>query len=1126
MGHIFYKDTLPDERLPKEFVENTGLEGKALRYVSELWPVEQLAHKAKRLNEGENGEFFPRTVDTAVICSIKEAVMVFGKPAKYRVNEEGVKEVVIWCQLDDEGNPLVDPSTGDIVENADYNSPDLQQLETNSLGTLNQVINGLEERMTYVETSGVGVNTVGTPQLQERAVTGEKLDLESVESKHIKNGTIEFIDINPTTVIDLGNALVGGDTVGLVNDKLEVIDGSINSEKFADDAFNLYYKEDANALQDKVVKKTFGAVKNDSEATIDKVGIKLEERAGTYTKYDGSWLINDTTADPTGICNGSNQSVSEVFDHIINTDVVMNEIELSSDYVILPEVEGEQRELVDVVEVANPNAVTSNATAVAINAAKDAVKQDHDADMAIVNQKIADVDAKIVINDVKLNGTSVLSGKVANIDLATDYYKKPEVNSQIDQKIDAAKIKTADGEYKFTNGVATLPTASATVLGVVKINPSQIDSTATDNDVPTSRAAYTALNKKANVEEVYNKADSDAKFMDKSTQFKTVGGVSIFGTGDIPVGDADTVKDVQINGTSIVDADMAANIPYAGIDAAGVVFTTDDYISNKESKYIVPSCLSVMRLDDRVDNVAKEIAFEGTEDNVVCHVTKEDGTIVDTLFPNATTEIAGATQLLDEVDKTIDAQAVTPRAVWYYAVNDVVEKVFEPFYWSTLVIGSADHPRSASKSYGSQEVQAPTKVVVTFDNTNRANPSTSLNVSVNSAVIGDVTSDQDGIVTKEFILDNVAAVTSVTVASAFNRDPFTTPTEIKVEYCKVYEKSIVDDNRIAHVEVTDVIDEDSPLPVSARAVYGNNLFIKDEATNSFRPTSKGNVLVTSENEANATEISGTSHSIVFGNEKSVLVGSRNVLSMGGSVNGSTEVIAFNGSSTSSNHVVVTNGSSATRATFSTAMNESSVTDSDYAFAHYGDITDSYNGVAINGYLNGASESVVIGTGSSVKYANDSAIIGNYNDIEGDEHNYIFGNSNTIKSGDEVFVLGCNNTIEDYNDANPLVVLGKNVKLPSGTGLVKDTAILAVGTGTADPSSAMYMTQDGRLFLKNVGGYDGINFSGLDVATVIKQLAQSIGEYDARLREQEELIEMLQLNVEDLQTRVEVLERKI
>ena len=193
-----------------------------------------------------------------------------------------------------------------------------------------------------------------------------------------------------------------------------------------------------------------------------------------------------------------------------------------------------------------------------------------------------------VVTDVKANGTSVLTGKVANIPLATtsaDGLMSASDKVKLNSAVDDVQI---NGTSVVTDGVANIPIGGDN-LGLVKVTPKYGVQATSDGTLATTAA--TSLRIKSGEDEFrpltpYYQHESVfyglAKASGDTTQSTSNNAVGAYtdeaksaiqtmldvpSKNDIPEVNG---NDVQINGTSIVQNGVA-NVPVAGVNTLGVV---------------------------------------------------------------------------------------------------------------------------------------------------------------------------------------------------------------------------------------------------------------------------------------------------------------------------------------------------------------------------------------------------------------------------------------------------------------------------------------------------------------------------------------------------------------------------
>ena len=654
---------------------------ETLKYVRETWPIEQMSHKLRRGDEGSNGEFFPRTVDQAVLCVLQERLFKDGYPV--------YENTAPWTDpatgtTYEAGELIIERYLPDGTENPLYDDLTIPRevCMINEDTDLHEALNGLEERMIYMEQSGVGIDSVGKEQLKEGAVDNRALGNGAVTSEKIQDGTIRINDMSDGAVETIikraaEDGINDSKTIKYDADskKLEVREEAIGKEHFREDAFDEHYDiTSTNAVQNRILTATIGATNCDESqagTTADNHGLKLEK--GDAVKKSDLWMVGEDAAivDVT--------SVSAVIDHIINTDIETKPTETTEQPVFIDETGKE----VTLEELLNSSTELKEAVQNDVNETIGTKLQDYTYNKADIDGKIAQAGK---VKDVKVDGASVVdTAGIANITLTTkadkaDTYTKTETDDKIDEAVKIVNIKVPNStdpsqvvSLTITNKEVTIPYAKANQYGLVKFGSWDALKL---GEVPNPTDVVTKVNAKIDAADVYNKIDSDNKYMPKTQKFKTVGGQSILGEGNIPVGElGDVVTDVKLPTGTIV-TDGVANLPYASKTGAGVVFVTDDYKSNIENTYILPSCKAINGLNTVVNGAADndEFFFEQSETGINFNSKAIDGTAYSIEVPAATTNSVGVTKLYDAVEGDVRDVAVTPNAVYQWGVHDVKQK--------------------------------------------------------------------------------------------------------------------------------------------------------------------------------------------------------------------------------------------------------------------------------------------------------------------------------------------------------------------------------------------------------------------------------------------------------------------
>lgn len=511
-----------------------------LKYIRESWPIEQMYHKSRRSDEGSNGEYFPRTVDRAVMCVINERWFQDGFPVYENTT------------------PWIDPNTGieyqpgeliitkylsDGTENPLYNDLTIPRqicmVEANT--DLNEALNGLEQRMLYMETSGVGMDSVGKEQLKAGAVDTRALDNGAVTTEKIKDGTILMQDLDHATVDAIvkhgteGDTSTPSKTIAYDEDNkvLEVKEGGIDSSiYFTDDTFDKHYiAGSTNAAQSQLIQQTIGEVVCDPSqegTSFDTHGLKLTD--GDAVVKSDNWMVGKD-ADIT-----DTTSISAVVNHIINTDLVEIPTDTTSQPVFIDE-EGHEVTLQELLDSSTELK----------EAVKNDVRESIGTEITDRTYSKADIDAKIAqagkVKDVTVDGTSVVNASGiaainlnAKADKATTY-TKDETDSKINEEVKLIGVKVPNGldptqgeTLTIVDKMVTIPTASGSQFGVVKYGTwGQLKA----GEAPNPTDIVAKVNAKADASTVYNKADSDARYMPLTQEFKSIDGVSIKGAGNI-----------------------------------------------------------------------------------------------------------------------------------------------------------------------------------------------------------------------------------------------------------------------------------------------------------------------------------------------------------------------------------------------------------------------------------------------------------------------------------------------------------------------------------------------------------------------------------------------------------------
>ena len=136
-------------------------------------------------------------------------------------------------------------------------------------------------------------------------------------------------------------------------------------------------------------------------------------------------------------------------------------------------------------------------------------------------------------------------------------------------------------------------------------------------------------------------------------------------------------------------------------------------------------------------------------------------------------------------------------------------------------------------------------------------------------------------------------------------------------------------------------------------------------------------------------------------------------------------------------------------------------------------------------------SIGIGDTNTIAGTNSYAI-GHNNDLpSSDRNNLAIGYDNQVPQGANNVLLG--KGLIGANSSNFFLGLGKYNHVPDA---IKDNVLFTLGCGTDANNKAnlAYGTNDGKLYIKGVGGYNGTNGgqSGVkDLATVINEALQNI-----------------------------------
>lgn len=128
----------------------------------------------------------------------------------------------------------------------------------------------------------------------------------------------------------------------------------------------------------------------------------------------------------------------------------------------------------------------------------------------------------------------------------------------------------------------------------------------------------------------------------------------------------------------------------------------------------------------------------------------------------------------------------------------------------------------------------------------------------------------------------------------------------------------------------------------------------------------------------------------------------------------------------------------------------------------------------------------IGDTNTVAGTNNYAIGHNNNISSSDRNNLAIGYDNQVPQGDNNVLLG--NGLVGANSSNFFLGIGKYNHVPDA---IKDNVLFTLGNGTDANNKAnlAYGTNDGKLYIKGVGGYNGTNSGDenlKDLATVISE----------------------------------------
>ena len=126
---------------------------------------------------------------------------------------------------------------------------------------------------------------------------------------------------------------------------------------------------------------------------------------------------------------------------------------------------------------------------------------------------------------------------------------------------------------------------------------------------------------------------------------------------------------------------------------------------------------------------------------------------------------------------------------------------------------------------------------------------------------------------------------------------------------------------------------------------------------------------------------------------------------------------------------------------------------------------------------GGYNTTTFGTGN-INLA-DNSIVSGINNINEGNNSVIHGNKNK-NYGKRAFVVGNENITHNENEA----AFGKYNNSESDTQFS-----IGIGTSDTDRKNAVEVTQDGRMFVKGVGGYNGTSLEAKDLATVLKENGQ-------------------------------------
>lgn len=1111
-----------------------------LKYTRETWPIEQMSHKSRRSDEGSNGEYFPRTIDKAVLVSLDERLFIDGYPVLTNENAYDAPDGTHY----EPGELLITKYLPDGTENPLYD--DLSFSKTpyivHSDTDLHEALNGLEQRMIYMENNGVGFNSVGKEQLKEGAVDNRALGTASVDSSKIADGSIAFQDLNPYTVEQIIDSAVtdaydiAKDSKTLTFDpdtkKLEVRDAALEKQHFSDKAFDEHYDLTSDgALKNKVVTATFGDIICDESqegTSADSHGLKITKYADDENPdHNDKWVIGEDIAD------SATTTVSELIRHIANTDIIVREPK-TTEWQIVNE---ESKEVP--YEDFKAEVVTD-------------VTDAFDTKIADYTYNKTDIDAKInnagKVKDVVVDGTSVVAADgVATIaltgkaDKATTY-TKDEVDTKLEDAIKIENVKipnatdpTAGETLPIVDKAVTIPVATGSMFGAVKYGTWDA---LKSGEIPNPADIVGKVNAKANSIDVYNKVDADNKFMPKTT-FKTINGEAITGTGDIVIETPDNmVVDVLINGTTVVDdATKVAKIELASTQQIGVVGITNEYYNPAVQAHLVPSCES-LRQRDTVTNKAVDgttVSFDQYATGVDLNyklIGDDEATEQHTItlpYASAMNKVTGVVRLSDSIVKDSEDLGATVHAVYYDTVENVAQHVFDKKFNKSSRWSKRDISVSIDLA---EEIEAPAKFVLQyipsqFDATKAKNLIAEFR-DINGAVITSMTFDATTGTSKTFEIPSSAKkIYSIIIKGSDYSIPVSA--EQAVLNMSVYTdfvKELITDreNRTPVIEMADGIDLYETRPVSSRMLYQNMPFHLDDDKNVVPVTGKKNVALS---HIGDSFVAGTGN-VTFGEGDVQIEGNNNLIGTdGGSASG------INGCFIMANNRSIDISNSDDSVVLIPSSDEaSSGLDSSFAVGAT-KLIDAYRSYVVGSNVaDGTSDVFMAGKSCSASRVDDSAIIGVENTASECSNVFAFGANNTVAASTNYIVGDLNNVSKQGNvvigrgntvNTTNAVIIGNKAKVHDAP-LINLKTSFAVGAGVSSEANIIEVNGNQEMFIAGIGGYQGTDLVGAtSLQAVIADLVDRLVLAETYLEDAHNDIVALQATCHELDERLKALE---